>query len=213
MENRTPVPRRTAGSGLFILISLLVCFALLFGCAPRRTVERISTDEAIDLSGRWNDTDSRLVAEQMINDVLARPWLPNFMNRHDSRPVVIVGTVRNLSSEHIDTGTFIRNMERELINSGEVRFVAASDARQEIRDERLDQQIHATEETASRLAAEMGADFMLQGTISTITDTDGRQQVKYYQVDLELIDIETNEKAWIGNKEIRKFITRSRTSW
>jgi len=198
---------------LITLIILLISVSLFIGCSQRKIVQRISTEEAIDLSGRWNDTDSRLVAEQMINDVLARPWLGNFSSLHSQQPVVIVGTVRNLSSEHIDTGTFIRNMERELINSGKVRFVAASDARQEIREERLDQQVYSTEETAARLAAETGANFMLQGTISTIIDTEGRQQVKYYQVDLELINIESNEKVWIGNKEIRKFITRSRTSW
>lgn len=198
---------------IIALFYLLIALVVVSGCSSGRKVERISTDEAIDLSGRWNDTDSRLVAEQMINDVLSRPWLQTFVSRHGSQPVVIVGTVRNRSSEHIDTGTFIRNMERELINSGKVRFVAAADARREIRDERLDQQVHATEETAARLAAETGADFMLQGTISTIIDSDGRQQVKFYQVDLELINIENNEKAWIGNKEIRKFITRSRTGW
>jgi len=109
----------------FTLI-LMIAIIVMTGCAPRKTVTRISTDEAIDLSGRWNDTDSRLVAEQMINDVLSRPWLDTFIDRNVSQPVVIVGTVRNLSSEHIDTGTFIRNMERELINSGRVRFVAAS---------------------------------------------------------------------------------------
>ncbi|MBW6516718.1 MAG: penicillin-binding protein activator LpoB [Candidatus Cloacimonetes bacterium] len=198
---------------LIALIVLLISLSLIVGCSQRKTVQRISTEEAIDLSGRWNDTDSRLVAEQMINDVLARPWLGDFNSQHSQQPVVIVGTVRNLSSEHIDTGTFIRNMERELINSGKVRFVAARDARQEIREERLEQQIYSSEETAARLAAETGADYMLQGTISTIIDTEGKQQIKYYQVDLELINIESNEKVWIGNKEIRKFITRSRTSW
>ena len=200
-------------SGLIILIILLISMILIVGCSSKKTVQRISTDEAIDLSGRWNDTDSRLVAEQMITDVLSRTWLENFSSRYTQQPVVIVGNVRNLSSEHIDTGTFVRNMERELINSGKVRFVAASEARQEIREERLDQQIYSSEETAARLAAETGADFMLQGTISTIIDTEGRQQVKFYQIDLELINIESNEKVWIGNKEIRKFITRSRTSW
>lgn len=198
---------------LIVLTIIVVVLILVSGCSQKKTVQRISTDEAIDLSGRWNDTDSRLVAEQMINDVLARGWISDFTSRNDQQPVVIVGTVRNLSSEHIETGTFIRNLERELINSGKVRFVAARDARQEIREERLDQQIFSSEETAARLAAETGANFMLQGTISTIIDTEGRQQVKYYQVDLEMISIENNEKVWIGNKEIRKFITRSRTSW
>ena len=197
-----------------ILLSVLILSLLLLSaCAPSRTVKRISTDEAIDLSGRWNDTDSRLVAEQMISDVLARRWLADFRYNHRRPPVVIVGTVRNLSSEHIDTATFIRNMERELINSGDIRFVAGSEARREIRDERLDQQVHATEESAARLAAEVGADYMLQGAIRTIIDTADGQQVKFYQVDLELINVENNEKVWIGNKEIRKFISRSRTRW
>jgi penicillin-binding protein activator len=199
---------------LIMLLVLLTAAMLVFtGCAPSRSVQRISTDEAIDLSGRWNDTDSRLVAEQMISDVLARRWLTDFRTDNRRAPVVIVGTVRNLSSEHIDTGTFIRNMERELINSGEVRFVADSAARQEIREERLDQQVQATEESAARLAAEFGADYMLQGAIRTIVDTAEGQQVKFYQVDLELVNLENNEKVWIGNKEIRKFISKSRTRW
>lgn len=190
---------------------ILVIITLSMGCAQRTRVQRISTDETIDLSGRWNDTDARLVSQEMIGDVLTRRWLSDFQIRHGNRPVVIVGSVRNLSSEHIDTQTFISHMERELINSGAVRFVADADARQELRSERLDQQTHASEETAARLAAELGADFMLQGAIRTILDSAEGVQLKYYQIDLELISIETNEKVWIGNKEIRKIVSRSRT--
>ncbi len=194
-----------------ILLLLFVVFMGVIGCAPARSVQRISADETEDLSGRWNETDSRLVAEEMINDVLSRFWLDNFVSNQNRQPVVLVGTVRNLSSEHIDTATFIRNMERELINSGMVRFVAGGDARVEIREERTDQQVHAREETAARLAAETGADFMLQGGIRTIIDAIEGRQIKFYQVDLELVNMETNERVWIGNKEIRKLITRSRT--
>ncbi|MCB5230676.1 MAG: penicillin-binding protein activator LpoB [Candidatus Cloacimonas sp.] len=197
---------------MFTLIALLI-MALLLGCSSAPKVKRVSTDTAIDLSGRWNDTDSRLVAEQMINDVISRNWLTSFTSKKSEQPVVIVGSVRNLSSEHIDTGTFIKNMERELINSGKIRFVAAKDSRSEIREERLDQQSSATEETAKRLAAETGADFMLQGAIRTIVDAIDGKQVKLYQVDLELIDIESNEKVWIGNKEIKKYVTKPRAKW
>jgi len=45
---------------LFFLISL-------FSCA--RTVTRIEPGTQIDLSGRWNDSDSRKVADQMIHDL------------------------------------------------------------------------------------------------------------------------------------------------
>ncbi len=196
---------------MFLLVVVIVF--TITACAPARSVQRVSADEQIDLSGRWNANDSQLVAQQMINDVLSRPWLSNFQSQERTQPVVIVGTVRNLSSEHIDTATFIKNMERELINSGQVRFVAGSEAREEVRQERLDQQYQATDETAARLAAETGANYMLQGAIRTIIDTADGQQVRFYQVDLELVDIERNEKVWMGNKEIKKYISRSRNKW
>jgi len=53
---------------------------------------------------------------------------------------------------------------------------------------------------------EQGADFMLQGTINSIVDEYKRDKTVYYQVDLELTNIETNEKVWIGDKKIKKMI-------
>ncbi len=195
---------------------VLIALAALYvtACAtPSRTVQRTAADTQTDLSGRWNDTDSRLVAEEMIDDLLQRPWLSRFSSRTDREPVVIVGTVRNLSSEHINTDTFINDMERELVNSGMVRFVAAAEQRAELRAERMDQQTQATQETISRLGAETGADFMLQGSISSIVDAVEGQRAVFYQVDLELINIETSEKVWLGQKEIKKIIEQSRRRW
>jgi uncharacterized protein (TIGR02722 family) len=125
-------------------------------------------------------------------------------------PVLIIGTMRNLSSEHIEMGTFVADISRELINSGAVRFVASRDMREEVRDEREDQQYYASEETAKKMAAELGADYMLKGTVKTIMDKVDRTSAKYYQVDMELIDVETTETVWIGNKEIMKIVERSR---
>lgn len=191
---------------------MVVVLGLIFiaGCTTTRTVQRVSVDEVRDLSGRWNSTDSRLVAEEMVSDVLRRPWLSTFERSAGRQPVVIVGTVRNRSSEHIEMGTFVKDIERELINSGVVRFVASSAERSEVRDERLDQQSFSTEETAKRLAAETGADYMLQGSIKTLIDAVSGQQVKFYQVDMELIHVENNEKVWIGSKKIKKVVRQAR---
>jgi len=197
-------------------MTLLSVIALLtvLGCAQQtRSVSRISTDEVTDLRGDWNDTDSRLVAEQMVKDLLYRPWLSNFVSDEDRQPVVIVGTVRNKSTEHIQTETFIKDIERELINSGKVEFVADAKARKEIRNERMEQQSYASDDSAKRLAAESGADFMLQGTITSNVDAIGGKEAKFYQVDLELINVESNKKVWIGSKEIKKFVQKSKTKW
>jgi len=184
----------------------MVVFAtlLLGGCST--SVERVDSDTTIDLSGAWNDSDSRLVAEEMIQDALSRPWISDFTSRTGERPAVIVGTIRNLSHEHINLKTFVADIERELVNSGRVDFVAAKTERGEIRAERLDQDLNARDDTRNPAGQELGADFMLTGQINTIIDAEGRQQVRFYQVDLTLISMADNRKVWLGQKKIKKLI-------
>lgn len=199
--------------GIGILLTVVLVL-MVVGCASTsRTVSRTSVDTQTDFSGRWNDTDSRLVAEKMVQDLMGRPWLTNFVDRVDRKPVVIVGTVRNRSSEHIDTEPFINDIERELVNSGQVTFVASDEQRKELRAEKLDQQTEASEETIKRLGEETGADFMLQGIITSQEDIVEGKKAVLYQVDLELISIETNEKVWIGSKKIKKIIEQKKVTW
>jgi len=114
--------------------------------------------------------------------------------------------VRNLSHEHINTRTFISDLEMALINSGEVEFVASSQERQDIRDERADQMDNATLATQNLAGKELGADYMLKGQINSIFDAAKDTQVKYYQVDLTLISLADNRKVWIGQKKIKKVL-------
>ena len=179
---------------------------LLAGCGT--SVERMESGEVKDLSGAWNDTDSRLVSEEMIQDVLARDWLPDFTRVNKKKPAVIVGEVLNLSHEHLNVNTFTADMERALINSGKVQFVASKTERGEVREERKDQDLHAAEATRKPAGQEYGADYMLKGTINTIIDTSGSSQVRYYQVDLTLISLKDNVKAWVGQKKIKKLVKR-----
>ena len=187
--------------------------ALIAGCGGGKKVTRLDTDTVTDLSGKWNDTDSRLVAEEMVSDCLSRPWLTEFATSQGRKPVVTVGTIRNLTSEHIAMETFISDFERELINSAQIRFVASKEARSEIREERQEQQEFASRETAKRMREETGADFILQGAIKTITDQEGGAKAVLYQTDLELINIESMEKVWIGDKKIKKGISQGKTKW
>ena len=192
---------------LIILIGLVAA-----GCGPSQKVSRVSAGEVTDLSGRWNDTDARLVSEEMIRDSHSAAWLDRFVNANDRPPVVIIGRVRNESQEHIDTEVFTTALERNLINAGLVDFVANSKSREALRAERIDQQSHATQETTAALARETGADFMLMGSINSIYDQNlrGNERAIYYTINLEMVNLETNQKVWIGNKEIKKFIERSR---
>lgn len=191
----------------------ILASVLIVGCGASKKVTRLDSNTVTDLSGKWNDTDSRLVSEEMISDCLTRAWIIDFIEDKGHKPVVTVGMVRNLSDEHINTETFTTDMERELINSGQVRFVASRDQRREIRDERAEQQEYASDETVKKMREETGADFIIQGSIKTILDQAKGIRVIFYQTDLEMINVESNEKVWIGTKKIKKEISRKSTKW
>ncbi len=189
--------------------SVLIQVVLLSACSSRTTVERVEPDQVMDLSGNWNDTDSRLVADEMIRDASSMPWSRRFMEANAGRrPVVVVGRVANKSAEHINTRTFIQDIVNSFLRTETARVVSSQDQREQVRDERWDQQNFASPETRARLQEELGANFMLLGEINTIFDREGGREVKYYQVDLNLTDLETSELVWVGQKRIKKFVRR-----
>lgn len=190
-------------------LSLVALLSLGMGaCATK--VERIDAAEVRDLSGAWNDTDARLVSEEMIADSLARPWIEQHSRTNKKPPVVIVGEVRNLSHEHINTASFVADLGRAFINSGRVEMVASRAERGDIREERRDMDLNASEASRKAMGKESGADYLLTGTINTIIDASGSDQIRFYQVDLTLISLTDNRKVWQGQKKIKKEVQRAK---
>ena len=189
---------------------LFLLTILTISCASDPKVTRIDSASTTDLSGEWNDTDSRLVAETMTQDLLNKPWYTRATSISGIIPTIVVGSINNLSHEHINAVTFTTDIEKALINSGLVELVASPEQRIQVRDERSGQDVHASEETRKRAGQEIGADLILQGSINTIIDADKESQIRFYQVDLELIEIETTKKVWIGQKKIKKQIGKDR---
>lgn len=172
------------------------------GCATE--VKRVGVEEVKDLSGNWNDTDSRLVSEEMIRDSLSGGWIDRHEKTSKKAPAVIVGNIRNLSHEHINTHTFIADLERAYVNSGRVDVVASKTERDGIREERADMDLNSTEASRKEMGKELGADYMLIGSINTIIDASGGEQIRFYQVDLTLVNIADNRKVWTGQKKLKK---------
>ncbi len=196
-----------------LLAPILLTVLAVVGCSSSKSVTRIDPTEVVDLSGRWNDTDSQKVSKAMIEDCLNSPWITRHMTRSEgNRPVVIVGGIRNRSMEHIPVATFISDIERACIKDGRVRVVASAQERGELRDEKDDQRKFASLESIKQMGQENGADYMLTGEVNTIEDREGGKQVLFFQTDLVLTDIETNEKIWLGQEKIKKFVERKRTA-
>ena len=181
------------------------------GCGQETKITRVDAGVVTDLSGRWNDTDSRMVAETMVKEALEYPWLGNFTQGKHRQPVVVVGTILNSSHEHISIQTFVIDLERELTNSQKVTFVAGKGDREELRTERKEQAMYAREDTQKAPGKEIGADYMMKGTISTILDEAEGTKAVFYQIDLQMVDLESNAKVWYGQKKIKKVIEKKRT--
>jgi len=195
----------------------ILVVALLMASCSNKQVSRIEPDTVTDLSGQWNDTDSRLVANALIEQSLTDPWLGRYSNANGGNPpTVIVGQFRNRSTEHIPVSTFVNDLENAYINSGAVTVVAGDAQREQIRDERDDQQDNARADTRAGLGQELGANYVLQGELNSMQDEEEttrfgatrKEQIVFYQVDARLVDLESNAVVWAGQHKIKKYIER-----
>ncbi len=194
------------------IVSVVVGLALLgalAGCAPAPSkVLRVDPNTQVDLSGKWNDTDSRMVSDEMIPTCLNGAWAGDFMEYAGRLPVVMVATVYNKTDEHIASDTFINDLERAFIDSKRARVVQGGAELDEIRAIRQGQASFTDPAVRDYLKKELGVDYVLQGVINKITDVDANRKVYFYQVDLELTDLNTIEKVWIGQKKLKKYVEK-----
>jgi penicillin-binding protein activator len=194
------------------LVSVLAA-GMFFAACPAHPggpeVYRIAVDEEVRIGDQWSDTDSALVTREMVEDLLSRTWLDEWLEETGGKPRCVVGRIINKSHEHIPVDTFIKDLERELINSGDVAFLASFSQRDQLTAEKHYQAGAASLESQKAMGREAGADFLLLGQINSIVNHGGGQTLKFYQVELELINIETGIKVWMGQKKIKKVIERA----
>lgn len=181
-----------------------VMIGLLASCA--RSVTRIDPNQQIDLSGRWNDSDSRQVSQKMINDLLASDKFKEYSKSLGKKPAIIVGPIRNKTTEHIDADNYIKKIELAIYNSGVADLVESGTFRDKLREERAQQQDFANPSTVARWGKETGANLMLFGEMTSETDVYNKRRVVNYVTTLFLTDMETNKRVWYGQQEIKKDI-------
>ncbi|MCE2936354.1 MAG: penicillin-binding protein activator LpoB [Cyclobacteriaceae bacterium] len=187
-------------------VYLFLIFLTLSGACNQRTVARVDPQTQVDLSGRWNDSDSRIVADRMVADLLGSERFKEYATAKGRKPAIIVGQVRNRTSEHIDANAYIKKFELAIFNSGIAELIESGDFRDKLRVERANQQDFASPETMKRWGEETGADLMLFGEMTSETDVYQKDRVVNYVTTLFLTDMETNRRVWYGQHEIKKKI-------
>lgn len=183
----------------------------VFGCASQKSTDpQVSrTDQAIDVSGEWNDVDADAVATAIIQDCLSSPWIQEWRNAHEQkRPVVRLYPIKNKTAGYIDYRYFTKQIEQAFVRSGLVDVVSSREEAEDVRDEREDQATHASDDTAKAHGGELGSDFILNGWILTQDDRGEAKEVRAYLTSIEIIEVATQRKAWVGEKRIKKLLQK-----
>ncbi len=205
---------RSSMSGRLALAAVAVALfaSLLAGCGGTKVANVDPRTEGY-ISGRWNDSDARAVADELIPQCLGSPWLPEFRGQQgEQRPRILLADIENNTSEHINIDVFMNELQRVLINSGVVRFVADESVRDDLMREVEWQRDMAKGGGVSDDVDHgvSGADFVMLGTVSSVVDQADKKAIVYYKVDLSMTDLRNWEKVWIGSAERKHLVEGSK---
>ena len=195
----------------FILILFVSVPVFLFsGCATTPTVSYGSPEQVETVTADFGSTDLQMIAEKMVNSLLASPILSS-----GKRPVFYVSTVQNRTDEHLDMISVTDKIKVTLLKSGKVRFSAVGEANDEILKQLEYQASSGAVDpmTAKSLGKQVGADYFLYGEFSSIRKSAGRVKDVYYKFTLNLVSIQTGLIEWADEKEIRKQAKKPLMGW
>jgi uncharacterized protein (TIGR02722 family) len=182
-------------------ISVVMAILMLSGCATAPSVSYGSPEQVETVTEDFGSTDLQVIAEKMVNSLLATPVLSS-----GQRPVLYVHRVKNKTDEHIDTKSVTDKIRVTLLKSGRVRFSAVN----EVNDEMIKQLEYQTSSgivdpnTAKSFGRQVGADYFLFGELTSIKKAAGRVKDVYFKFTLNLVNIESGLIEWADEKEIRK---------
>ena len=193
-------------NSIVILAASIAALAVLniAGCEADRT-RRTDPNADINLVRRFNDADMKMIARSMTADAISRPWLEQAITKLGRKPIIAVGEIRNKTDQVVATEFMTTKFEEELINSGRVDVLAERTIRETLRLERSDTEF-TDPAFIKKMKAEMAVDFILSGNIVMDREISrsGNNDFVAYQVDMQLLDIETLRKVWLKTENVKK---------
>lgn len=190
----------------FPLACVVLSVVIGTGCSAfRQSVETVDVNTSKPFDAKYDYSDLRTMSNEMVEKLLAA----NFMKTLTTPPIVAIFSVENRTTIHIDTQAMTDTMRSKIMDSGTMKFVNTT-RRDELLKEAGYQGKNATPETRVAIGKQLGAKYMLTGSIVELTRSSGRQvrvsskEEVYYQFTVELTDLET------GLVEIAPQVERAR---
>ncbi len=186
-----------------LAFSAVFAAAAISGCASGTKVSYGDASAVETTTTEFGSTDLQLIAEKMVDSLLTFPPIVQVTNKR--RPVMFVDSIKNKTSEHIDTESVTDTISSRVLRSGKFRFVDMTKV--SAVKKQLDYQNESglvSDTTKIKVGRQIGAEYMMYGNLASIVKRSGRNKDVYYKFTLKVMHVETGIVEWSDEKEIRK---------
>ncbi len=183
---------------IFVLLFSVLSLQMFYGCSSSNTAD--ANPNAATKS--WNEIDSEEIADSIVHNLLLSEWSTKFTKKR--KPKIIVGSIENLTGETINTDLLSKNLERSLINSGEVTFISSKSKREMIRYNRRNRNNFEGDVEFEKYLTPLNSDFFMSGSINLSIDSISTPKLKEYQLILEIVKTKDLESVFITSQTLNK---------
>jgi len=193
-----------------LMVPLLLLAA---GCTV--STREISPDDKVIYDEGYHFSDKKAIVAAMAESLLSKPPIAG----NKDRPIMIVYGIANRTSEHISTSAITDDIRQELLQSGKVRFVNRMQRENIAKEAEYQYGGSVSAESRIKLARQIGAKYMLTGTLRSMEKDQPRQvrikkkTLQYYSLNMELTDIETGLIEWVDSVEVIREASKPFIGW
>jgi uncharacterized protein (TIGR02722 family) len=191
----------------FNLVLLVIIISLLAGCGP--TIRYEIKDEETVTGSDWSAKDLKDVSEYMMVSIKQSAFISSPQYKSERPRWLLAKDLKNETDEHVNTRTIMEKIRTKLINEGVASFVDDQAIEDILNQLQLQQSGLFDNKTVTKVGKLVGAKLILRGTISSIRKRTDRKDIIYYNITLQLVNIQTGEIIWTDEKEIQRLTSKS----
>ncbi len=188
------------------IVGASIIALLLSGCSAfRMSTTDVNPGETGHYRAEYDASDMRKITTAVVDKMLASP----FLAQQSSPPVMTIAGVENRTREYVDTKNLTDRMRTMLLQSGKMQFVNTA-RRQDLLKEQGYQAANASVETMATIGQQMGAKYMITGSLTLMTQQTGKQvriskqRLNYYKLTMEITDLESSLIIWTTEEEFAR---------
>lgn len=192
------------------LLIPVLCLLFLAACGGTTKEIDIATDTAENAD--FSSADLATITDGMMNSLQANGFFQMYKAENaGQKPVMLLAKeLKNATDEHINTRLVLEKIRTRTINEGLAQFVddqAFDTALEQLNLQASDLYDNAK---AAKIGKFVGAKYVLRGTISNIRKIEGRKDINYMNVTLDIFEVETLLIKWTDEVEFKRVSTKGK---